>query len=145
MQDQKLQRLSAYRQLQAISHQISLATAGRISSLDHFEPPDSVILRPVRGNDETRFLLRSTSHRWRAVIRQETAGQLQLEDGQATSTPMDIMVLPDDLRWYQSIPILVLQLDQGSPGCAGCAFLGSTSLVLLFATFFKFWNRQVDV
>ena len=122
IQDQKLQRLSAYRQLQAISHQISLATAGRISDLDHFAPPDSVILKPV-GNDETRFLMRSTSHRWRAGIRRQNAEQLQLEDGQATATPMDVMCLPDDLNWWQSVPILVLQLDQGSPGCAGCAFL----------------------
>lgn len=31
--------------------------------------------------------------------------------------------LPDSPNWWSTLPFLVLQLDQGSPGCAGAACL----------------------
>jgi len=108
MQERKLVRLASYRQLQAISHQLSLATAGRIANLDFFSPQSySLLLRPIQKG-ESRTLLRSPSGRWRARLG-------------------ETMCLPESVHWWKTIPLLVLQLDQGSIGCAGCAKLGCTN------------------
>ena len=128
MQERKLVRLASYRQLQAISHQLALATAGRIDNLDFFSPRSySLLLRPLQKG-ESRLLIRSPSVRWRAGFRPQAGAQLQLFDADAADTTT--LCLPDAANWWKTIPLLVLQLDQGSIGCAGCAKLGCTNHLL---------------
>ena len=78
-QENKLVRVASYRQLQAMSHQLSLLTNGRIANLDSFrEPPGVVLSRPQPG--QQRFTRREDGR-----VR---AGYLH-EDGE------EVMLLPE--------------------------------------------------
>ena len=106
-QENKLQRLSAYRQLQALSHQIHLATRGGFN-LDSFKVPESICIAPVRTG-ETRFTC--VDHR---------AGKIRA--GIRDRNLEDKFLLPDSTtRWWNDVNLLVLQLDQGKIGSAGAA------------------------
>ena len=107
-QENKLVRVASYRQLQAMSHQLSLLTNGRIANLDSFrEPPGVVLSRPHPG--QQRFTRREDGR-----VR---AGYLH-EDGE------EVMLLPESRTWWLDANLLVLQLDQGPTCCGGLALLG---------------------
>lgn len=126
-QENKLNRLSAYRQLQAMSHQINLCTRGRFADLDAFSVPDRINVSPVKSGEE-RFVRR-------VGINKQQAGFLQA-DGTET------LLLPSEPNWWVSVPLLVTQLDQGSIGSAGCAF-ATHSLEKLVQNRWDIFHRSV--
>ena len=107
-QDNKVKRLSSHRQLQAISHQLHLVTCGRVRDLDYFRVPDNIVLSPV-GPGETRSLEPLPGSR-------KQVASIQKSDGSR------VLLLPSDAGWHDNLPLLVVQLDQGSVGAAGCGY-----------------------
>ena len=103
--ERKFQRVSSLRQLQAISHQIRLLS--RRFALDDFQCPANV--RSVRPGEE-RIVLQDPEAEHRCLASIKTA------DGIVEP------ILPANVNWFQNLPLLVLQLDQGSVGAAGMAF-----------------------
>lgn len=109
VQEARLQRVASYRQVQAISQQLSLITAGRIESINDFDVPEGVILGQIPSN-----CIRSTrveGGRRRAFYSDPDTGD-------------ELMLLPDNRLWYLDTKLLVLQLDQGPTCCGGMAPLG---------------------
>ena len=104
-----MKRLAAYNQLQALSHQISLLTRGAFD-LDSFTPPDDLVMTPVKpGQKRFRYVDPDTG-----AVR---AGVRALENGE----PSEVFLLPERMNWWQQIPLLNLQLDQGAIGAAGAS------------------------
>eukprot|EP00435_Cladocopium_sp_Y103_P071840 s464_g38.t1 len=99
--ENKIQRLAAYRQLQAISHQLYLSSGGGFT-LDSFQIPAALRIKGAQAG-ETRFSRIEVSE---SGIRKVVAG-FQSEDKE------DELCLPSDLNWWKSIPLLTLQMDQG--------------------------------
>ena len=100
----KLERVSTYRQLQGISHQL-YQLSGR--TIDEFDVPPSACIRATMEN-ESRVTVddggngeQSIAYVFNRVSRERT------------------QVLPDG---YDKALLLTLMLDQGSIGTAGCAF-----------------------
>jgi hypothetical protein len=98
----KLERVAAFRQMQAISHQLHTLTDESIT-IDHFALPDNVHLQPVAPH-EVRFVREGDFQSFACIQ----------GDGGAVR-----QVLPDDLL---DVPLLVTSLDQGSIGAAGMAY-----------------------
>ena len=115
-------RLSSLRQLQAMSHQLNLATKGRVPSLDFFKPPEGLILRKIQPNEERVILVSNDGRKLQAGFQQKQQF-LMVGDSEETQAPEQQvqMCLPDSVNWWSTVPLLVLQMDQGSPGCAGSA------------------------
>ena len=112
-QENKLNRVSAYRQLQGLSHQLSLLTRGNYT-LDNFAVPEGVSVSPVKSGEQ-RF------SRWDSAINSWRAGVKHINDhGEAVES----FILPTNTQWWRQLPLLVLQLDQGKIGAAGAANLG---------------------
>ena len=103
-------RLSGYRLLQALSHQIELVTESNLN-LKSFLVPDelSSVLKPLLP-DVTR-VVRGNSVRLVAT---------------ANAAPSPAVNLLDLLE----LPILVVGMDQGSSGCAAAAFLNDAGTVM---------------
>ena len=115
----KLNRFAAFRQLQALSHQVHILTAGRLN-LDSFALLPGV--RPVKpGERRTQVVVTSEDPflKIRAIL---------IKEGQGV-VPSYVPVLPQDPGWWFRVPILVTNLDQGSIGAAGMAFALSKSMV----------------
>jgi hypothetical protein len=100
----KLERVAAYRQVQGLSHQVFHLT-GKRHKIDLFQLPPDCHIRPTE-QDEIRHTVRDASGH-HVYIRNTATGEEQ-------------RVLPPNL---QTVKLLVLQLDQGSIGTAGVAFL----------------------
>ena len=102
--ENKLERVSAYRQLQGYSNQLSLLTAGAIS-LDDFDLPKECNVRPCLQDE----------------VRVTTPGGLTTDTAflvnRRRSTCLE--VLPAHV---QIVRLLLLSLDQGGPGVAGDSF-----------------------
>ena len=115
-------RLSSLRQLQAISHQLNLATKGRVSSLDFFKPPEGLILRQIQPNEERVVFMSNEGRKLQAGFEQKQQF-LMVGDSEETQVPEPQVqtCLPGSANWWSTVPMLVLQMDQGSPGCAGSA------------------------
>ena len=114
------ERVASYREMQALSHTISLLTkksAHGFKSISDFTLPQDVILRPVRAG-EKRAVMPNGDGTARAFFSRDDGSLL---------TP----VLPSSFASTQgTMPKqLVLGLDQGSKGAAGLAF-GILSLSL---------------
>ena len=101
--EDKLERVSSFRQLQGISHQISVMTKGR-DHLSSFKAPEGTNVRPV-GEGEQRCV-------------QETA--LKTLSFIKTPTGQLLPVVPDGL---ENVMLLLLQLDHGSIGSAGISYV----------------------
>lgn len=110
LQENRLNRVASYRQLQAVSHQIHLLTKGRFRDLDAFSVPDGINLGPMK-RWETRLVRKEHGNRSRAYHRNTQTGE-------------DVALLPLDRRWWVPVPLLVLQFDQGPACCAASAPLG---------------------
>ena len=105
--NRKLQRLSSYRQLQAISQQVKWLSNGRFATLDDFRIPEGVFIGPVQAGQE-RGVLQDGGRR-RAFVRAGVLGECEFQ-------------LPHDIHWWKRTPLCTIQLGQGSIGSAGCAF-----------------------
>ena len=150
----KLERLSAYRQLQAISHQISLLTDNRMT-LESFRIPDTLARGPVSAG-ETRVRKRAAAIRGvvpdasaregeaqgdapeaiRGVVPDASAMEGEIQGDVPTHQSFvqrcdgtNVPVLPTEPRWWLNIPILVLGLDQGAIGMAGMAFAAANNMI----------------
>jgi len=102
----RLERLSTFRQLQAYSNTVAQLTDNRLANLDAFSVPELACTRLVRDN-EVRILERIGPAASRAYIVDRDRPGLRQE------------VLPDSI---QEVPLLILNLDQGSVGTAGVAY-----------------------
>ena len=118
----KLQRTSAFRQLQALSHMTQQLVGRRVTD---FTVPDLQV-RPVRPG-EVR------------VLRQGTQALL-VDTAAKTVTP----ALPAGLE-AADVPLLVVSLDQGSVGAAGMAFLEYEMGLLVHTSYDKFHRLIRDV
>ena len=119
----KLERVSAFRQLQALSH-MAFQLTGR--GIWQFRVPN-LQLRPVAAG-EVRILQR----------RGQTAQAMLVNVGSRTAT----QVLPDNL---QDAPLLVACLDQGSIGAAGMSFAEYAMGALVFPAYDKFHRVVRDL
>ena len=124
--DNKLQRLAAYRQLQAISHQLQLSTGGRFN-LTSFGVPEYLRLSPVEPG-QTRFCHRVTDAQGSSMrlagIEFESAAEADPDQMELTDR-QEQFLLPSEAEnpnWWLNVPILTLQLDQGGTGMAGAAY-----------------------
>lgn len=97
----------SFRQLQAVSQQLKLATGGRVANLDFFSTLPGMNLRPVAPGEVRISAV--VDGGFRAAI-------------QNPITKETLTVLPDNKNWFVNCPTLVFQLDQGSPGTSGFAF-----------------------
>ena len=124
--EHKLQRVASFRQLQGISNQVSLLSGGSRSIADFVVPPHANV-RPTEA------------HESRAVVHglaQDTACLVDRES--KTSRP----VLPPG---FDIALLLVLMLDQGSIGTAGCAFAIFQMGKLIFPKFDKIHRLVRDL
>ena len=115
-QDKELVRVASYRQLQAMSQQMNFLTNGRRATLDAFQTPAEVVIRPVPPGHQ-RFVNREAG-KWRAKHYNPTTGEEYHLLPASRSRP-----------WWLDLPLLVLQVDQGPACCGGVASLG---LIILF-------------
>lgn len=106
VEENKLERLASYRQIQAMSQQLNFLSNARIPNIDFFTTPANVHIHPVRKGS-TRV-----KHLENGRIR---AGHQNTQTGEVTK------LLPNDGAWWNHIPLLVLQLDQGPTCCGGAA------------------------
>ena len=123
----KLERVSAFRQMQSLSHQISLLTKGRLT-IDSFKLDDSVHLQPVAPG-EIR------------VVRCGGEGMTDI----AVIIKADqtfVQVLPDG---FADSLLLLVNLDQGSIGAAGMAFGIHHKELMAVVRFDKFHRIIRDV
>ena len=123
----KLDRVSAFRQLQAVSHSLHQSTEGRMN-LETFSIPERVCLRPVTAS-EIR------------VLRPAAAGGLMsllFDRRSRTATP----TLPEGLA---DAPLLVVGLDQGSVGSAGMAYAMHASPHLVYVSYDKIHRMVRDI
>lgn len=116
-------RLSSLRQLQAISHQLNLATKGRVLDLDFFQPPEGLILRRIQPDERRVCFVSSNGHRLQRGFEKKQQFLMVADDSEEPQVPEPQvqMCLPGQANWWATVPMLVLQMDQGSPGCAGSA------------------------
>ena len=98
----KLQRVAAYRQLQGYSNQLKKTTKGRLT-LESMKLPEDANVRSLKPNEKRQT--HKTPHQDVAYI-VDAAGKRH-------------KVLPSATR----LPLLVLGLDQGRIGTAGCSFV----------------------
>ncbi|CAE8673040.1 unnamed protein product, partial [Polarella glacialis] len=120
----KLERVAAFRQTQAISHQLYHFTQGRIT-IDHFVWPDNVHLQPVAPH-EVRFVRDGDVQDVACVQGDEALKQ----------------VLPDD---FVDVSLLVSFLDQGNIGAAGMAFAINELGMMMSCRFDKFHRLVRDM
>ena len=116
----KLSRFAAFRQLQAMSHQLSLLTNGA-KTLSSF----------VRA--KARRPIQSGEHRVVIPVFEFGANDEEVEDDQLRQCVSwaficqdggtQLPVLPEEPFWWEKVPILVACLDQESVGNAGMAFV----------------------
>ena len=100
----KLERVSAYRQLQGTSHQL-YQLSGR--TLDEFDLPHAANVRPT-NQTESRIVVADVERGT------ETAYMVDRTTGRR------LAILPAECT---TVPLLTLMLDQGSIGTAGAAFI----------------------
>jgi hypothetical protein len=124
----KLERVSAFRQIQALSHQIKLLTDGRLN-IDSFKLDSAVHLQPVAPGE----------------VRVVKPG----EEGMTTDTAVIVtadqtceQVLPND---FANSLLLVVSLDQGSIGAAGMSFAIHQQALMVVARFDKFHRIIRDI
>ena len=140
----KLERIAAFRQLQAISHQISILHKGRMD-LSSFEIAPSLGQRPVKAGNESRVTFRvgqndndiCSCRQWlkdnpdpegRVPEDFPYVSFLRTMSEDAEEITKVLPVLESD-QWWLKIPILVLGLDQGSIGLAGMAYAMCDNMV----------------
>ena len=128
----KLQRLAAYRQLQGISHQLSLATNGAVESLESFRPPDNVILRRVEPGERRICVVEGCNFRASLVTSSEDGDQHQV-----------VLPTEENSAWWVGLPLLTLQLDQGAVGCAGVMYAMDAMKTLTHVRF-DIFHRAVN-
>ena len=120
----RLERVSAFRQLQALSNLIE--NVGVLSGFDDFFLDSSFHLRQVQANE----------------VRMIVDGRAFLVDRESGRR---VPVLPDAaLATAQSNNLLVLSLDQGSVGAAGIAFAESIGM-MIHAKWDKFHRLMRDI
>ena len=123
----RLERDAAFRQLQSLSHQISLLTRGRLT-LDSFKLDCAVRLQPVAAGE----------------VRIVQTGPDEVTSVAAIVSPNQPLqrVLPED---FQDSALLVVGLDQGSIGAAGMAFAINKLGLSLSCRFDKFHRIVRDI
>ena len=126
---QKLERVASYRQLQGYSHQLRSMTLYRQRpvTLKTFAMPAGFCVRPVNSN-EKRMTLRG---------RDRDIGYIE-----NTETKVRTAILPDAAI---QVPVLILGLDQGSVGCAGCAFMQFHLHCMVYSKYDKIHRLIRDV
>jgi len=102
--ERKLERVSSFRQVQAVSHQVHQLSKGR-ENVDSFKLPPGCNVRPVRQNEV------------RCTASDATGNHAHIRDNE---TGQQHPVLSPGLV---DVKLLLLQLDHGSIGAAGVAKL----------------------
>ena len=123
----KLDRVSAFRQLQAVSHSLHQSTEGRMT-LETFAIPEGVCLRPVSAS-EVRVLRPAAGGGLMALLfdRNSRAAARTLPAGLADA------------------PLLVVGLDQGSVGSAGMSYAMHASPHLVYVSYDKIHRMVRDI
>jgi len=116
--EQKMQRVTAYRQLQAVSH-MTVQCHGR--TIDDYDVPDAN-LKAVASQDERRV-----------TIEEEGVNVAYIVDKVKRTMKR---VLPQGL---EVVPLLILLLDQGSVGAAGSGFCDHLGKLILMK-----WEKYTD-
>ena len=124
--ERKLQRIAAWRQLQSLSHQLTLI-AGK--SLDYFQLPPDVFVQAVGPHDGVRIVRRGPLGGQDEALILGSNGSVR-------------QVLPAGLK---TIPLLVTGLDQGSIGSAGMAYAINELQCCMHAKFDKFHRIIRDI
>ena len=112
-------RVSAFKQIQAISHQLSVLSSGR-HNVNTLCLPSDFCVRPVAENEVRVVRKNGDEHRSFLFVKKHKTYQRVIPD-----------VLPD------SIPLCTLGLDQGSIGTAGVAF----AIFVLFRTMWPKFDK----
>ena len=123
----KQQRVSSFRQLQAISKMVAQLTHGSFQSLGDFDPPNGFKWKPV-ARDQRRLL---------AVRGDEQIAFIRTQDAPNSGYFDADRVVPSSFAPTQGIKLCVLALGQGSVGCAGVTFAGDHLGKMLLAKFDK--------
>ncbi len=111
---QKLTRVASYRQIQGYSKQLFLMTRNSTPrvSVPSFALSEDFTVRPVAAN-EGRKTVTGANRDISYIVNKDTN----------VRTPILPPVLEDAPFNLVMVPLLVLMLDQGSPGEAGVAFM----------------------
>ena len=132
--DRRLERLSAFRQVQALSNTIK--QLGMWSGIDDFQLPDDHRVDAVEVG-EVRVLAPAQDH---GPENRNYAFRVRAEDGTAHR------VLPDSaFEPWRSYKLLVLNLDQGGVGASGVAFAQEYMKLMLYAHWDKFHRVIRDI
>ena len=111
----EVERLSAYKFIQAISHQLSILSGGQFS-IDSFvpTPPLSILLEPLSGGDQLTY---------------NGGSNFTLTAGRFNFEPQELDIGSIDME-EQPMKILA---DQSKVGMAAAAFLSSTKCLVQFS------------
>ena len=125
----KLERVASYRQLQGYSNQLRVLSSCSLPSvtLASFALPQSFMVRPVEEN-EGRKTVQEEDQNVSFIVDKDTG----------VRTPI---LPPQPIR----VRLLTLELDQGSIGCAGAAFVMFHLKLMVMARFDKIHRLIRDV
>lgn len=126
-QRRTLERVSAFRQIQGISHVVHLLTGGR-DNIGMFKLPETAHVRPVSQGEGRSTVVDAQGKHVVKIVNKETRRAQQ--------------VLPHDL---EDVKLLVLQLDQGSIGTAGVAFMELHESMMVVGKFDKIHRSIRDL
>ena len=125
----KAERVAAFCQLQGVSHQIAQITDHRMT-IDSFRLPATCCVRPVEAQEKRQYEVTPCGKRRAFLVRAHRSGHRKME------------VLPSDV---ETLPLLVLMLDQGGVGAAGVAFAANFLKGLMFGKFDKIHRLIRDI
>ena len=87
-----------------------------------FKPPEGLILRQIQPNEERVVFMSNEGRKLQAGFEQKQQFLMVGDSEEAqVPEPQVQMCIPGSANWWSTVPMLVLQMDQGSPGCAGSA------------------------
>ena len=119
----RLERVSAFRQLQALSHTIQGLANSQWKGLGDFGLPEDFRIHAVEQN-HVRVLRQGPLVDTACVVDMGTRHCTPVLPESALAPTQDGLMVPDsDLAPMHRVNLLVLGLDQGSVGSAGAAFL----------------------
>ena len=125
----KLDRVASYRQLQGYSNQLRVMSSCSIPplTLSSFKLPESFNVRPVKANERRKTV---QGHD------QDVSYIVNTESGVRTR-----ILPPQPIK----VRLLTLELDQGSIGCAGAAFVMFYLRLMVMAKFDKIHRLIRDI
>ena len=132
--DRRLERMSAFRQVQALSNTIK--QLGMWNGIDDFQLADDYRVDAVEAG-ETRVLAPAQDH---GPENRNYAVRVRAQEGTCHR------VLPDSaFEPWQSYKLLVVNLDQGGVGASGVVFAQESMKLMLYAHWDKFHRVIRDI